>query len=101
MTDADHCVGIPERSSEKFVCQHPNGTVQLEQAMVCEHGPDSLTRFPCVSSLSMRQCEECCVVHRFVSQTAECRMTMEDLDLLPDYDVPQVWQKGKELRKRC
>lgn len=101
MTDANHSVGIPERSSEKLVGQYPNGTIQLEQAVVREHGPDSLTRFPSVSSLSMRQCEKCCMVHRFVSETAECRMTMKDLDLLPDYDVPQIWQKGEELRQRC
>lgn len=101
MTDTNHCIGIPESPSEKFVRQHPNSTVQLEQAVICEDGPDSLTRFPLSSSSSVRESKKCCMVHRFVSETAECGMTVEDLDLFSDNNVPQIWQEGEEIWQSC
>ena len=40
------------------------------------------------------------MVHRFVRETAERCVTMEDLDLFPYDNIPQIWQEGEVVWQR-
>ena len=80
MTDANYMVHITQCKFEQLICQDTRRIRETKKRMIREHRPQP-------HSPSMQD--------GFMTQTAQARMTMHDLNLLSDDNVPEDREEGK------
>ena len=86
MTDANYMVHIAQCKFEQLIRQYTRGIRKTKKRMIRKHRPQS-------HSPSMQD--------GLMTKTAQARMTMHDLNFLPDDNVPEDREEGKHGGKSC